>query len=183
MSKRSEAVKDWRKRTKERMVVAMGGSCVCCGYEGCIAVFRFHHLDKNAKEYSFGSARADIKSWARMVDELRKCVLVCSNCHLEIHHGNREVPENAVRFSEEFTDYKVMESVDRFNKCPICGKKKSIRLITCSKECASRRSWHVDWAKVDLGKLLMTRSILSIADELGISDASVRKRAIKLGLR
>jgi len=41
---------------------------------------------------------------AHTVTELRKCVLICHNCHFEIHSGigTGKIPENPPRFNEEF---------------------------------------------------------------------------------
>ena len=50
----------------------MGGSCVCCGYKKCDAALALHHLDPNEKDFSLGSIRANCKSWAEIVEELRK---------------------------------------------------------------------------------------------------------------
>lgn len=44
----------------------------------------FHHIQKEDKEFSISRR---IRSWARVKKELKKCILVCSNCHSEIHEG------------------------------------------------------------------------------------------------
>jgi hypothetical protein len=80
------AVARRRKRLREQAVEYKGGKCIFCGYNRCQAALDFHHLD--AKEKEFGISRDGItRSWAKTVKELDKCVLVCSNCHREIHAG------------------------------------------------------------------------------------------------
>ena len=93
MSKSSEAVKRWRKNTKEKMVNVMGGCCQICGYNRSMNALEFHHIDPNEKEISFGDARANNTKWDLLVEELKKCIMLCSNCHKEVHEGITVLPE------------------------------------------------------------------------------------------
>lgn len=181
MSKRSEAVKRWRNKTKERMTESMGGECVCCGYKVCQRSLDFHHLDPSEKELSFGKMRAEPHAWSKIVEELRKCVLVCSNCHGEIHEGLIEVPKDAARFNEEFAEYST-KSVEEIEPCPICGEDKPKRKITCSRVCAARKTGKVNWSQIDLEEKLKTQSISRIAEELDVSWNAVKKRMKKVGI-
>lgn len=106
MSKKSEAVKRWRENTKKRIVEAMGGKCQICGYLRCYRVLELHHLDPTKKELSFGAIRATPRSWALIVVELRKCILLCSNCHVEVHANITEIPKKFTKFNENFAVYK-----------------------------------------------------------------------------
>ena len=78
-------VKDYRQRLKERATYVMGEKCQYCGYNRCITALEFHHLDPNQKDFSFGSNTN--RSWENTKEELKKCILVCANCHREIHNG------------------------------------------------------------------------------------------------
>lgn len=106
MSKNSEAVKRWRKNTKERMVNSMGGCCQICGYNRTHKALEFHHIDPNEKEMGFGETRANNVKWAILIEELKKCILLCSNCHKEVHEGITELPKSYARFDEAYTEYK-----------------------------------------------------------------------------
>jgi hypothetical protein len=108
MSKSSEKVKRYRIASKARIIQSMGGECTTCGYNKCSDALELHHLDPDVKEFGIGRVRANIKSWAKVVVELRKCVLLCANCHREVHNGCRKLPENLVRFDERYLDYKAM---------------------------------------------------------------------------
>jgi len=74
------------KENKEKAVEYLGGKCIKCGYNKCIEALDFHHTDKSKKDISFKSKRG--WSWTRLKKELDKCILVCSNCHREIHNGD-----------------------------------------------------------------------------------------------
>jgi len=179
MSRKSDGVKAWRKRTKKRMIDAMGGKCVCCGYYECQEAMVFHHFDPTKKEIGFGKTMSHPVKWERIVKELRKCVLVCNRCHSEIHAGYRKLPSNCAAFNNNYVVYKKPPLMD---DCPICGEEKPIANITCSKSCAAKKSRKVNWDAVDLGRLLTKHSFIAIGDMLGVSDAAVHKRAKKLGI-
>ena len=104
--KQVEAVTRWRKNTKVRMVNSMGGKCQICGYDRSVNALEFHHLDPSKKELGFGNARSSNSSWSRLVEELRKCVLLCSNCHKEVHEGITDIPHSHATFDEFYADYK-----------------------------------------------------------------------------
>ena len=63
-----------------------GGSCQICGYHKCIWAMDFHHVDEGEKSFNL-SSEGLTRSWARIREEIGKCVLVCANCHREIHAG------------------------------------------------------------------------------------------------
>jgi hypothetical protein len=89
--KTSAAVKKRRIKLKVMAVEYKGGKCSVCGYNKCIAALDFHHLDASSKEFSI-SADGSTRGWERLKVELDKCILVCSNCHREIHHNLRINP-------------------------------------------------------------------------------------------
>jgi hypothetical protein len=180
LSEKSESVKRWRKSTKNRIIAAMGGSCVCCGYKKCTAALELHHLDSSEKELSIGTIRASIRSWGRIAEELRKCVLVCSNCHKEIHTGITFVHSNAFKFNENYADYKELDLKTKQHPCPICEVMISEHKKTCSYKCAAKYNRRVNWDMVDLEKICKEKSILKVSELLGVSDATIRKRLKKI---
>ena len=73
-------------------VAYKGGKCVFCGYKKTIAALDFHHVDEKTKDFGL-SQRGLTRSWKRIKKELDKCILVCANCHREIHSGVLQLPE------------------------------------------------------------------------------------------
>ena len=53
------------------------------GYNKCIDALEFHHENPSKKEFKLGSGNT--MSWKEYKAEALKCILVCSNCHKEIH--------------------------------------------------------------------------------------------------
>lgn len=100
MSRSSERVTRWRKNTKRKLFESFGSKCCCCGYANIVAM-EFHHLDPSTKETYWGKINGRIRSWDYLSLEMAKCVMVCSNCHKEIHYDNKLVPEDAQRFDQQ----------------------------------------------------------------------------------
>lgn len=60
--------------------------CCICGYNKCKSALEFHHLDPKQKDFGI-SAKGYTRSWEKIKEELDKCIMVCANCHREIHDG------------------------------------------------------------------------------------------------
>jgi transposase len=87
---RQDAVIRRRRKAKELLVGELGGSCRLCGYDRCLAALEFHHLDPEAK--AFGVASRGAHGIERLRAEVRKCILLCSNCHAEVESGISSIP-------------------------------------------------------------------------------------------
>jgi hypothetical protein len=76
------------KKSREKSAWAraqLGGRCSICGFNRYKSALAIHHLDPKEKDVAFRSMR----SWSlsRITEELKKCVLLCSNCHVALHAG------------------------------------------------------------------------------------------------
>lgn len=88
----SADVKRWRHRTMARAIEYKGGKCVVCGYNRCSRALDFHHVDPSTKLFTI-SNNGFGRSWERVKAEIDKCVLLCANCHRELHAGLISLPE------------------------------------------------------------------------------------------
>lgn len=79
-------VLNWRNNNKKQAVDFLGGKCVICGYNKCLRNLDFHHVNPLEKEITISHKINKIK-FEKLKTELKKCILVCSNCHGEIHDG------------------------------------------------------------------------------------------------
>jgi len=89
-------VKEWRKNTKLKFVEGFDNKCTCCGLQDLPLVYDFHHLGEQEKEFSISGR---VKSWENLVNEAKKCIMVCSHCHRKIHAGLVEI-KNPILFDE-----------------------------------------------------------------------------------
>ena len=59
-----------------------GGKCIKCGYDRCIKALEFHHIDPTQKDFTISNDHFRLQE---AVEEVKKCILICSNCHRELH--------------------------------------------------------------------------------------------------
>lgn len=78
-------VSERRRKLKDMAIKYKGGKCEKCGYNKCNGALDFHHLNPLEKDFSISST-GTTKSFERIKKELDKCILVCANCHREIHY-------------------------------------------------------------------------------------------------
>ena len=72
-----------RRAIKEALVAYKGGKCERCGYNKCMRALEFHHT--NSKEKDFGISFNLSRTIEDLKKEVDKCILLCSNCHAEVH--------------------------------------------------------------------------------------------------
>lgn len=94
-----ETVKNFRQRLKARATYVLGDKCQVCGYDRCQAALEFHHLNPEEKELNFGGNTN--RSWIATREELKKCILLCANCHREVHNGVIDNSTLISSFNEE----------------------------------------------------------------------------------
>lgn len=82
----SARVEKLRRARMLRLLKLKGGKCGKCGYNRCVAALEFHHRDPSKKLFGV-NLRAMTKSIAVIMAEVKKCDLLCSNCHREYHAG------------------------------------------------------------------------------------------------
>jgi hypothetical protein len=81
-----ESTKQRRINKKKQLVKHFGGKCVKCGYDRNFGALQFHHQNPKEKEFTLSNRDLGAKSWADILQEAHKCLLLCANCHAELHH-------------------------------------------------------------------------------------------------
>jgi hypothetical protein len=89
-----QAVKQRRHKLKLLALEYKGGKCELCGYKREVSALEFHHKDPQQKDFAL-STRGLTRSWNKIQRELDKCVLVCANCHRELHSGLMQLPNES----------------------------------------------------------------------------------------
>ena len=175
-------VKNSRERLKKRMIYVMGDRCQCCGYNKCISALEFHHINPKDKEFTF-SANTN-RSWFSVIPELKKCVLVCANCHREIEAGIIDSPSSS--FNQERADEisNLIEDLKthRIYYCKDCGMEISAgaeRCTNCS-HIAQRRIERP--TKEELKEMIRIKPFTQIAQQYKVTDNAVRKWCDSYGL-
>ena len=81
---------------KRKWVNRLGRICQRCGYGQCIQALVLHHVYSSRKKFNLTDGGQKIgafdnsivgKTQEEIDRELNECVLLCSNCHAELHAG------------------------------------------------------------------------------------------------
>ena len=73
-----------RKEIRLKAIEQCGGKCIKCGYNKYPEVLEFHHRNPLKKDFNI-SKKGHCRSWERVNEEIKKCDLLCANCHRELH--------------------------------------------------------------------------------------------------
>ena len=130
-------------KRKLELINYLGGECEICGYNKNIAALVFHHKNPEEKELRLDIRHISATNMETLYKEVDKCMLLCANCHAEIHYPYMEM--NAV--VDNVANIEIAESKKHKNGLPIkepktticerCGKTMlySRGKKFCSKEC------------------------------------------------
>lgn len=164
-------------RKKERLIQVSGGKCCLCGYSKCITALEFHHVNPEEKEFTI-SQKAHI-SFDKALAEIRKCILVCSNCHREIHAGLiTDIPEPfideelAKQISQELADMKTKKHY----YCIDCGKEISTKNVLRCPACDQKNRRIVERPNREtLKQEIRTIPFTQLGKKYGVSDKAISK--------
>lgn len=168
-------VKSNRQRNKQRIIYVMGGVCGICGYDKCQSAFDLHHIIPSEKETAISSCLN--RSWDFFLNELPKCILVCANCHREIHEFNIQglVSNFNKDKSNEIT--KQLEDIKskKMYYCNNCGELVSFKSKICKKCSNINKRKVVRASREDLKNSIRNIPFLKIGEIYGVTDNTIRK--------
>lgn len=109
---RNEASKLWRKDNPDKLVayyqqrkeflISLKTPCVKCG-ETRPTVIEFHHIDPSTKSFNISYVASNgAKPKEVILDEIKKCVCLCANCHAEFHETYGNNPKQPVEMLNEY---------------------------------------------------------------------------------
>lgn len=73
-----------RQKLKEKINEYKQQGCQRCGYKTNLAALQFHHLNPKEKDFEISSNLC--RKWETIKQEVEKCIVVCANCHIELHN-------------------------------------------------------------------------------------------------
>lgn len=80
-----EAQKKRGLKRKLEMIKARGNRCSICGYKKNLAALTFHHVNSD-KQFKLDMRSLSNRTLDSVLKEVKKCILVCHNCHAELHN-------------------------------------------------------------------------------------------------
>lgn len=98
-----------RMQLKNEFRTRLGNKCLLCGYNKCQDALDFHHLDPSTKKFTL-SSNYSVVSRKELEEEFKKCILICSNCHRELHSNQRQ---EVIEKLKQITTNKTMAPLPR----------------------------------------------------------------------
>ena len=184
-----ENVKNSRQRLKQRIVRAMGEKCCLCGYNRCVSALELHHLNPEEKDFTIASNTN--KAWEWIKEEIKKCAMVCANCHREIHAELISQPQSSSynntigdEITKEIQAIKGINNKDAIQRCAQCGKEITGEGKTSlCPECYFKSTRRVErpdpWGLI---KEIATSSFVAVGAKYSVSDVAVKKWCKAYGL-
>lgn len=172
-----EDVSNYRRRRKQNLIQVLGGKCQICGFDLFPDALEFHHEDPNQKDYGLASKGTchDIEA---DLNEVKKCFLLCANCHRGVHSGYYNTPIEHI-FDEQLAQTLINErnkkAITRLNYCIDCHCQINSTSIRCQ-SCAARARRICDRpSREELKQLIRTIPFTQIGKQFGVGSNSVRR--------
>lgn len=175
MSNKDKVV-SFRQRRKNNLVKFLGNKCCLCGYKKSNAALEFHHLDPKSKKYQLSSGNCH--NIQEDIEEAKKCILVCSNCHREIHEGlyqnedltkyqnfDEEIEKLLLKTEDKYYCSKCRIEITKYSKSGMCHK-----CISSVKQKVQNLP-----SREELKELIKNKSFVEIGKDYNVSDNAIRK--------
>lgn len=168
MSTNASAVIARRRKLKLLAIEFLGGKCVRCGWDEHPAGFNIHHVNPSKKSFGIGSGNT--RSWEKVKDEARKCILLCACCHLIVHatRDGHYFDEKNIPVYPDLVEHKPLWL------CKFCETEVSYNNNRC-RNCFNKQRQIIPWPPLnDLVQAILSSSYLAVSKELGVSDNAIR---------
>lgn len=180
-----QAVKKIRNKRTKGLKEAFGGKCIICGYNKSYRSLSFHHINSEDKEFTLSNT--SLRKWSEMIKEAEKCVLLCSNCHMEYHDGMIDKSLLIEKRHGLIINYDLLNSISPKRQCAEkeliclqCDKhfiSKSALRKYCSPGCSStaQRKYASRPPKYLLQEYIKDLGYVGTGRKFGVSDNTIRK--------
>lgn len=163
-----------QRRIKQQMIDYKGGKCEICGYCKSTAAMDFHHKDPSKKDFTIAAAK-NVSMSAKIKEELDKCMLLCANCHREIHSN--------IEFIEKEADVTLV----MLEASPVVpGVSSMYRTLPEAKKhvhlCDYKPARKFEVSKEELEKLVWEMPTTHVCKLFNVSDKAISKRCKLLGI-
>lgn len=135
-------------KRKLHLIDLRGGCCERCGYSKNISGLDFHHIDPSKKDGQLDMRALSNSSMKYILEEFKKCELLCSNCHREEHSPELEIGNvrKIIKVGpDSITEVKIIGKP----KCIDCGTEINYTYKRCRK-CSNINKCNVDKPKINV---------------------------------
>lgn len=181
-----------RQSIRKQGIKLLGDRCMKCGEER-IYLLDFHHRDQQDKESSLSTLLKNSQN-VMFFNELKKCILLCANCHREFHY----LQNNQNITTEEYVDLSLFNpkfpSFERTyttrNKtytCKECHQQFTLKqgqsITQICPKCAMYKTRKVSRPNsVQLYQELIQNSFTKLGKKYKVTDNTIRKWCKAYGL-
>lgn len=150
-------------------LIKLRGDCGCeiCGYKKNISALELHHIDSNQKSFPLDARNLGNRSWSNILEEFKKCVFLCANCHREYH--------NPELIYDEITIYAYVEKRKKKYNCVDCGVIIDNKATRC-KNCHGLKNRKIERPSTEtLNNDVVELGYSGTGRKYGVSDNTIRK--------
>lgn len=168
-------------KRKLEFIELKGGKCEICGYDKNISALEFHHIDSSTKKFNLDARALANTKYEKILEELDKCKLVCSNCHKELHYENHDI-KIIKKIIEE--NKNIIKKEKEIKYCKECGKTLLVENTSgFCRICLAKQKRKVERpTKEELKEMIKTLSLNKIGKNFGVTHNSVKKWLISYGI-
>lgn len=160
-------------KRKLELIELKGGKCEMCGYCKNVAAFDFHHINPKEKSFQLDMRHLSNQSMSVIIEEFKKCKLLCANCHREIHSSELEL-QSAKLLVENLDESVIQIKEKKENKCVDCGVKITAESKRCIK-CKNIKRRKVEWPDLNI----LSNEVKSYGQDWCAKKYGVSRRTIK----
>lgn len=139
-------------------------ACLNCGYNKNPAALDFHHLESEQKEFEITRSKTygSVELHLTIKQELDKCIVLCANCHRELHNGSLKYKDN-IFYETEPEHFEWVLKKDKPTKTKKENKPRQIK-------------YKIEWpSNEEISRLVWEKPLSKIAEDLGVSDKAIAK--------
>ncbi len=163
----NQQARERQRKIKMQCIAYKGGKCSLCKYNKCLSALEFHHLDPNQKDFNISKIKKT-RMDEEVIQELDKCVLLCSNCHREAHEKLIKIPIDISFKSNIIVAYKYKNI--NFCKNP---KRRKVSIWNCKLRPNTRKVERPPYDQ--LLKEIKETNYTRVGKKYGVSSAAIKK--------
>lgn len=173
-----------KKRLQRKLFLLEKHNFMCskCGYNKNLSALEFHHIDPETKSFTIDGRNLTSRSIESIFLEAEKCIVLCANCHRELHNSDHNLEKldfSTEEYSRSFIKYNKRDP----NFCQKCGKELSHSASKLCEKCSRINSRKVERpSKEGLLELIKTKSFTEIGKMFNVTDSAIRKWCISYEL-
>ena len=177
----SEDVVNFIRRRKANLRKVFHSQCCLCNFSEVQEALEFHHVNPETKSFGLGGSQNQTKALNLQLEEMKKCILVCANCHRGIHQGIYKVPDDWKKFYDEEIANELLENLQKTKEhklyyCQRCGKEIASKTAKYCVDCGHKVQQTCDRPdRESLKELIRNKPFTQIAKIYSVSDNAIRK--------